>query len=109
MAIVEKTKREDTGAERFEIHLGATIYVLSLEAGEKIARDILSLMGIEVTQLEAVMEATNPWVPTMAIPNGYDCHYCRAFVRGFPARDWTKIHEEDCVFLKVLEARGEDE
>lgn len=103
--MVEKAKRSD-GVERFEIHLGGAVYILSLERGEKMARWILSLLDIDVAQFEAVMEATNPWIATMAIPNGYDCHYCRGFIRyvGVPRREMKEGHQEDCVFLKALKA-----
>lgn len=48
---VEKTRRSD-GIERFELHLGVSVYVVSLERGEKIARGILGLLDIDVAQLE---------------------------------------------------------
>jgi len=38
--------------DHFELHLGGNIYVLSLEDGEKIARDILGLLYIEVKPSE---------------------------------------------------------
>lgn len=51
---IEKTIRPDGTCERFEIPLGGCIHVISLESGEKIARDILSLLDIEVAQLEDI-------------------------------------------------------
>jgi len=44
---VEKTKRTD-GTERLEIHLGDSIYIVSLEKGEELARGILSLLEIDI-------------------------------------------------------------
>ena len=40
-------KRLDADGERFELHLGGNIYVLSLEEGERIARDILGLLNVD--------------------------------------------------------------
>lgn len=54
--IVEKTIRPDGSNERIEICLGGVVHVLSLEKAEEIARQTLSLLGIDVAQLEAIVE-----------------------------------------------------
>jgi len=61
---IEITKRAVHGSDRFELHLGGSIYVFSLERGEKLAKNILSLLGIEVAQLEAELDALIEWVNT---------------------------------------------
>jgi|GEM_PF-5358046 len=45
-------KTSGVDGDRFEIHLGGSVYVFSLQEGEVIARDILLLLGIGVAQLE---------------------------------------------------------
>jgi len=54
--IVEKTVRPDGSNERIEICLGGVVHVLSLEKGEEIARQTLSLLGINVARLEVENE-----------------------------------------------------
>lgn len=54
--IVEKTIRPDGSHERIEICLGGVVHVISLEKSEEIARKILSLLGIEVAQVESENE-----------------------------------------------------
>jgi len=53
---IAKAKQEGV-YERFELHLGDGTHVLSLEDGEKIARDILGLLDIDVAKLETIKEA----------------------------------------------------
>ena len=49
---IEKTIRPDGTHERFEIPLGGCIHVISLESGERIARDILSLLDKDLDRME---------------------------------------------------------
>jgi len=49
---IEITKQAVHGSERFELHLGGGIYIFSLKRGERLARNILSHLGIDVAQLE---------------------------------------------------------
>ena len=59
---VEKTERPDGSCERFEIHIGGIIHVISLERGKALAQGILSLLGIEVAQLSAENEKLHEWI-----------------------------------------------
>ena len=54
--------------DRFELHLCGKIHALSLEQAEKLAREILGLLDIEVAQLETVANAAKDLIRSISSP-----------------------------------------
>jgi len=61
-------------------------------------------MAQALRQQNTILRKTNPWKVSIAIPNGYQCRYCRIHVRfTCPPNpmSFMEEHEEDCIWRNL--------